>query len=316
MSSIPAADQFGRRPMLVSSELVRVPNRACVMRRPNVAFLLALLLCVSSGKMWTLVQADDDSPQGSSKDKPRQGETGKIVGGTPSEKGRYPYLATLVTDDDELVCGGTLISASFVLTAAHCAGFASKVYIGRNRLDNPRGSKTIQIEKEIPYRKYNEKTEDGDYMLLKLAEEVSDVVFPSLSLKSFTSDFTIKTLLTTMGFGDTSFEGKISKTLLEVALNFVPQRMCEKIFATVESEITEKMLCAGSLEEKDACQGDSGGPLVLKGLKPKQDVVVGIVSWGIGCADGYPGVYSRVSEANKWIIKILLRHGEKAKFVK
>lgn len=55
---------------------------------------------------------------------------------------------------------------------------------------------------------------------------------------------------------------------------------------------------------QDACQGDSGGPLIQRGdsSNGSQDTIVGIVSWGIGCASPiFPGVYSRTSSAYSWI---------------
>lgn len=59
------------------------------------------------------------------------------------------------------------------------------------------------------------------------------------------------------------------------------------------------MICVGILDEggKDACQGDSGGPLYLN------KILVGIVSWGSGCADEYyPGVTTKVSAFTNWIV--------------
>merc|ERR1712183_396218 len=62
------------------------------------------------------------------------------------------------------------------------------------------------------------------------------------------------------------------------------------------------MLCAAR-PGKDACSGDSGGPLIVRGADHTEDVVVGIVSWGTGCANPrYPGVYSRISMAYDWIM--------------
>jgi len=56
----------------------------------------------------------------------------------------------------------------------------------------------------------------------------------------------------------------------------------------------------------DSCDGDSGGPLVAQiGGVHKQ---VGIVSWGDGCADGFPGVYSRIAAQSDWI-KAQIRFG-------
>lgn len=62
-------------------------------------------------------------------------------------------------------------------------------------------------------------------------------------------------------------------------------------------DLTIHMMCAMS-PMHDSCQGDSGGPLVYDGK------LIGVVSWGIGCArPQYPGVYAKVSAMHDWIIE-------------
>lgn len=70
------------------------------------------------------------------------------------------------------------------------------------------------------------------------------------------------------------------------------------------------MVCAED-EKEDACEGDRGGPLIVKGLLPRLDVQVGVVSWGLGCAhEIFPGVYSRISTQMNWIKQKVCEHSE------
>lgn len=70
--------------------------------------------------------------------------------------------------------------------------------------------------------------------------------------------------------------------------------------------MTDQMVCAKG-EGTDACQGDSGGPLILSkpagGPANDQPLQVGIVSWGLDCADpNFAGVYTRISAVLPWIL--------------
>jgi secreted trypsin-like serine protease len=89
-----------------------------------------------------------------------------------------------------------------------------------------------------------------------------------------------------------------SDELLEVAVPLVGRQACQDAYGA--SKVGQGQICAGK-GGKDSCSGDSGGPLVAFDEKG-QPFQVGVVSWGIGCADSrYPGIYTRVSAYAAWI---------------
>jgi len=128
--------------------------------------------------------------------------------------------------------------------------------------------------------------------------------------------------LTVMGHGYTSVDSlKISQQLKELDKFALSNEECKNMMTpssktsngwnNYDSLLTDQMVCADDDPEDDvemdSCSGDSGGPLVKKGEEWENDggagdVLVGVVSWGYGCAvSGYPGVYARVSDAYDWI---------------
>ena len=53
-----------------------------------------------------------------------------------------------------------------------------------------------------------------------------------------------------------------------------------------------------------SCAGDSGGPLVVKDSDTDRFVLVGVVSFGLGCGRAeYPGVYTKVEKFLPWVLE-------------
>lgn len=98
-----------------------------------------------------------------------------------------------------------------------------------------------------------------------------------------------------LGWGYTSTDGQLSGLLVEGSVTSIRRDKCKEQLEG--STITRNMICAGVPDgEVDGCQGDSGGPLIQSGKQ------VGIVSWGVGCAQpGKPGVYTSVPQVLNWI---------------
>ena len=232
----------------------------------------------------------------------------KIVGGVEAEVGRYPYQVVLLDWAGRTGCGGTLIAPDIVLSAAHCGGGRyTNALIGVHDLsDIPDTHENIGIRCKIIHPSYNEINFQNDLMILKL--ETSSSYFP-VALDDNTQNLSEEgNNVTVMGWGTTISGGFPSSVLLEVELDIISNQECDEQYGGL---ITNDMICA-SRPGKDSCQGDSGGPLIVKGTSVEEDVIIGVVSWGMGCANpDYAGVYARVGENISWI-KNEIRRNRKA----
>lgn len=96
------------------------------------------------------------------------------------------------------------------------------------------------------------------------------------------------------GFGRTE-KGWIPE-LQRATLEILSQTRCKSSWGRQFEN--DKMICA--LERDiDTCQGDSGGPLIVN--ENGKHTLYGITSFGIGCAIGKPGVYTKVSRYSRFI---------------
>jgi hypothetical protein len=97
-----------------------------------------------------------------------------------------------------------------------------------------------------------------------------------------------------------------SRELLETLIPTVSRSRCQSLYQRHSYKIRSEQICAAdqSIKGRDSCQGDSGGPMVAFD-RNNRPYVVGLTSWGIGCAQaGNPGVYTRVSSFHDWLLSL------------
>ena len=231
----------------------------------------------------------------------------RVVGGKEVEKGRYPFSVSL-TRSGRHKCGGSLISPEYILTAAHCADAVRDAEIGRHDRGyyDDYSYEKIGIANKFIHPDYNEFTLENDVMVVQLYRRVSSN-YTAITLDDNPDFLKPEDIVTTMGWGRISYGGEVSEVQLETEVDVISNEECASAPSSYyRDNIIEGSLCAYR-EGTDSCQGDSGGPLIVKGENSTSDVLVGTVSWGVGCAyEGYPGVYARVSSYVTWIKAVAL----------
>ncbi|XP_050787817.1 trypsin-like [Gopherus flavomarginatus] len=213
----------------------------------------------------------------------------RIIGGYIVAPHSSKYLVSLKRKTGFHFCGGSLVSRSWVLTAAHCKTEINQMMIvaGEYSLSTFEGTEQIfRPSRMVVHPNYSSTSKNADIMLIKQGAVVREGRFCQVSGWGYT----------------TPTGGATSDTPRTVRLPIISSGKCNST-ASYAGYITKNMICAGfNTGGKDACQGDSGGPLVCEGR------VFGIVSWGNSCASPrYPGVYTAVANFQKWIYKTIFR---------
>merc|ERR1711997_29687 len=223
-------------------------------------------------------------------------EGDRIVGGAEVEAHSIPWQVGLMfKGGNGVFCGGTILSPTKILTAAHCHMSPSsiQVVVGEHGLVSSTDGVKHDVTSFEKHPNYNSNNLDNDFAIITLSDEidVSDKAKAATFPKSATDpELVVGEPLTVSGWGTLSSGGGQPNVLHAVQVPYITNEACQAAYDG--HEITSNMMCAGNVEEGgvDSCQGDSGGPLVV------HETIVGVVSWGIGCAwAGKPGVYARVT---------------------
>lgn len=260
------------------------------------------------------VSAASDKDAGSDLTKVKGEATTRIVGGTESTPGDWPWMAALIDSQandnyDGQFCAGMLIHPHYILTAAHCVEDLEPadiiVVLGLHRLDDTNFG-SYNIIDIIIHPDWDFYTSDSDLALLVLEEPATGIeALPLITDGSLLDDPGV--VATGIGWG--SINSDLSTFPFELQQVNLPILSNDTVNTSISynGQVTTNMLAAGYMSGgKDTCQGDSGGPLIVPDGNGAY-LLAGIVSWGDGCAEpNFPGIYTRVGTFRNWVFSHIL----------
>ncbi|KAM4580939.1 suppressor of tumorigenicity 14 protein homolog [Odontesthes bonariensis] len=232
----------------------------------------------------------------------------RIVGGQNAELGEWPWQVSLHFKTYGHVCGASVISDRWLLSASHCFittspdNLVASNWLTYSGMQNQLKMDGVlrKVKRIITHPNYNDFTFDYDISLLELTEplEFTNTIQP-ICLPSSSHIFPAGMACWVTGWGALREGGQKAQILQKASVKIINDTVCNMV---TENQVTSRMLCSGFLAGGvDACQGDSGGPLSCFEESGKW-FQAGVVSWGEGCARrNKPGVYSRVTKLRDWI---------------
>ncbi|NXH39519.1 ACRO protein, partial [Dicaeum eximium] len=213
-------------------------------------------------------------------------------------------------------CGGSLITADWVLTAAHCFDKITKigilnVVIGATQLTQPGPAAQVRKIKQLfSHENYKRSDKSNDIALLELSEPVecspyiqlACVAEPTLRVSELQNCW----IAGWVPLQRQSYQGKAEESsdqLQEAKVQLIDLKLCNRSDWNA-GQIHTHNLCAGyAWGTIDTCQGDSGGPLMCQDNNTDSWWVVGVTSWGRGCGRlKRPGVYTSTQYFYGWML--------------
>ncbi|XP_017891818.1 transmembrane protease serine 9-like [Ceratina calcarata] len=252
----------------------------------------------------------------------------RIVGGKDAEKGLHPWQVSIHWGHPERkirprhVCGGSLLTAGWILTAGHCKTLPPPngeftIFAGKYTLGIVEDTEQKRlVTKSFVHPRYDGSIGPYDIALMQVEEPFELNPFVStVSLPYLNSIPTGEAMLTGWGSIGRTREPEIPENLQAAILPIIDYDLCK---TTLDKTLKPKEknplhstnICTGPLDGSlSACKGDSGGPLVLRNQFEEAEIV-GIVSWGIFPCGGKnaPSVYTRVSAFLTWVKIIVLNY--------
>lgn len=211
-----------------------------------------------------------------------------IVGGRDATIEEVPYQVVLMKSG--ILYGSGVVYSKDVIVTTGLVQDSTNITIRAGSSLRKEGGQVINVSKV----KVHPQDFDVSVLILEKSLDLDEFV-KTIALANEMPEEGTKCSIS--GWGATMNKGTLPDILQFAEVNIISDETCKNSFPFKANYVSKRMVCAGLKEGGvDSCTGDSGAPLVCDGL------VVGLSSWGIGCADKrYPGVYTSVPDVKEWV---------------
>ncbi|KAM7433609.1 hypothetical protein ABFA07_016183 [Porites harrisoni] len=227
----------------------------------------------------------------------------RVVNGQNAQRHAWPWQISLRVNGRH-ICGGSIISPRWVLTASHCVernpyprGYT--VIVGAHaQSERPRRDQVFYLTRVIMHERYRQLNYDVALLELNRPIQMSYKARP-VCLPQHGSRVSPGTRCYITGWGRMVGGGKGANILQQAMLPVANDKRCQSVNGRLGRVYSDTMICAGG-QGRGGCQGDSGGPFVCN--EGGRWVLRGAVSWGHrNCRTDFYTVFARVSTFVNWI---------------